>query len=76
MGVEAIAESVKLIYEGNIIKIDQDHKKATYEPPCKEPLNQIQWHQHAKQVYALIRGCDPQPGAFTLFNGKKLYFFD
>jgi methionyl-tRNA formyltransferase len=74
MGVEAIYEAVKMIHEGNIVKMEQDHKKATYEPPCKEPFSQIQWHQPAKQVYALIRGCDPQPGAYTIYNDKKIVY--
>jgi methionyl-tRNA formyltransferase len=28
------------------------------------------------QVYNLIRGCNPAPGAWTLFKGKKLQLFD
>jgi len=27
-------------------------------------------------VYNLIRGCNPAPGAWTLFKGKKLQLFD
>ncbi|HJX60291.1 MAG TPA: methionyl-tRNA formyltransferase, partial [Thermodesulfobacteriota bacterium] len=27
-------------------------------------------------VYNLIRGCDPQPGAYTVFKGKKVRFYD
>ena len=28
------------------------------------------------QVYNLIRGCNPAPGAWTLYKGKKLQLFD
>ena len=27
-------------------------------------------------VYNLIRGCNPQPGAWTLCNGERLQLFD
>ena len=28
------------------------------------------------QTYNLIRGCDPAPGAWTLFNHKRLQLYD
>jgi len=65
-----------MIHEGNIVKIDQDHKVATYEPPCKGNLTQIRWYEDANIIYSLIRGCDPSPGAYTMYDGKKLSIFD
>jgi methionyl-tRNA formyltransferase len=37
---------------------------------------QIRWHEPADRVYALIRGCNPQPGAWTTFEGARLRIFD
>lgn len=79
MGVEGICKAVTLIAEGKMnksIAIAQNHLEATYEPPCKGELSKIQWHARADQVYALIRGCDPQPGAYTMYEGKELRIFD
>ena len=36
----------------------------------------INWHTHVDQTYNLIRGCDPAPGAWTLFNHKRLQLYD
>jgi methionyl-tRNA formyltransferase len=49
---------------------------ASYEGWCRDAEALINWHNHVTQVYNLIRGCNPAPGAWTLFNGKRLQIFD
>lgn len=76
MGVEAMAESVRLVEAGTAPRIEQDHRLATYEPPCRDEHAEIRWHQPATVIHRLIRGTNPQPGAWTMFAGEKLRFFD
>ncbi len=76
MGVEAIAESVALIREGRAPRIVQDEALATYEPLCNDKVARIDWAKPAGEVYNLIRGCDPQPGAYTFYQGKKVRFLE
>lgn len=76
MGVEAIAEAVALVAAGTAPRIDQDHAKSTYEPPCSDTHARIRWYEPAARISALIRGCNPQPGAWTLHEDQKLRFFD
>jgi methionyl-tRNA formyltransferase len=76
LGVAAIAEAVDLIKAGQAPRIVQDERLATYEPLCNDKVAQIDWARPAEEVYNLIRGCDPQPGAYTLFGGKKVRLFD
>ena len=40
------------------------------------PRGQNRLGQALDQVYNLIRGCNPAPGAWTTFDGKKLQIFD
>jgi methionyl-tRNA formyltransferase len=75
-GVEAIGEAVDLIKAGDPPRIVQDHSKATYDPPCRDEHAKIDWSKPAQEVYNLIRGCDPQPGAHTTYNGKMVRVFD
>jgi len=75
MGVEAILESIDLIKAGQAPKIPQDEAGATYEPPCDDKVAGIDFAKSAQEVYNLVRGCDPQPGAFVLFKGEKLRFY-
>ena len=76
IGVEAISEAVELIKAGNPPRIVQDESKANYDPICKDEHAKIDWSKPAQEVYNLIRGCDPQPGAHTTYNGKLVRIFD
>jgi len=75
MGVDAIAESVALIKSGQAPKIPQDDSLATYEPPCDDTVAAVDWSKPAADVYNLIRGCDPQPGAYSTIRGGKVRFY-
>ena len=76
LGIEAIGEAVDLIKKGNPPRIVQDESKATYDPPCGDEHAKIDWSKPAQEVYNLIRGCDPQPGAHTTWQGKMVRIFD
>jgi methionyl-tRNA formyltransferase len=76
MGVAALVEAADLVVGGRAVETVQDESRASYEGWCRAPEAAINWHNHADQVYNLIRGCNPAPGAWTLCNGKKLQVFD
>jgi methionyl-tRNA formyltransferase len=76
MGMDAIVEAVKLIKKGKAPRIPQDESKATYEPPCDDKVASVDFEKSINDIYNLIRGCDPQPGAYTIFKGKKIRFYD
>lgn len=76
MGVDAILKSVAMIKAGKAPRTPQPEAGATYEPLCDDKVAQIDWTRHAQQVYDLVRGCDPQPGAYTYWGGEKVRFFN
>jgi len=75
MGVDAIIESVNLIKGGKAIQHDQDEAGATYEPPCDDRVGEVDWQKPALEIHNLIRGCDPQPGAYSTFKGDTIRFY-
>ncbi len=75
MGVDAILESVDLVNQGIAPRIVQEESKATYEGWCGSNDAQIDWSLDAGTVHNLIRGCDPQPGAWSTLNDEKVAFF-
>ena len=72
MGIEAILESVQLIGENRAPKVPQDEASATYEPLCDDRVAAIDWSKSADEVHDLVRGCDPQPGAYTYWLGERV----
>ncbi len=75
LGIEAIAEAVDLIKNGKAPRIPQDDFLATYEPPCDDAVAAVDWSKPADEVYNLVRGCDPQPGAYLMFEGNKVRLY-
>jgi methionyl-tRNA formyltransferase len=76
MGIDAIVEAVELIKKGKAPRIPQDESKATYEPPCDDKVASLDFEKSINDIYNLIRGCDPQPGAYIIFRGQKVRFYD
>jgi len=75
LGVEAMMEAVDLVREGKAPRIEQDHSKATYESWCRKADAEVDWSKPAVEVHNLIRGCDPQPGAWTTRDGATLQLY-
>ena len=75
MGIEAMVESVGMVRNGDAPKIVQDDSQATYEGWCRADDAIIDWSKPVGEIYNLIRGSDPSPGAGTTFDGKKIQFF-
>jgi methionyl-tRNA formyltransferase len=75
-GVEALVEAVRLVREGTAPRIPQDESHATYEPPADDSNSGIRWFAPAADVYNLIRGSNPTPGAHCILYATKVRIFD
>lgn len=75
MGIQAIVESVDMIKTGKAPKTSQNEAQATYEPPCDDRVAAIDWSKPAQEIYNLVRGCDPQPGAYGYWKGDKFRLY-
>jgi methionyl-tRNA formyltransferase len=76
MGVEAMVEAVELIKNRNASSIPQDDSKATYEPPCDDRVASLKFNKAGREVYNIVRGCDPHPGAYATLKGKKVRLYE
>lgn len=75
MGVEALLEAVDLVKAGTAPRIPQDDALATYEGPCERGNARVDWGRPWRQIHDLVRGCDPQPGAWTTHGGHVVQLF-
>jgi methionyl-tRNA formyltransferase len=76
MGVAALLEAVDLVRAGPAPRIVQDESQATYEGWCKKEHVQIDWQKPLQEIWNLIRGADPQPGAWTTHEGTTVQLLD
>jgi len=75
-GIATLLEAADLVIAGRAVERTQDESQASYEGWVRDPDARIAWAQHADIVYNLIRGCNPQPGAWTMAGERRLQIFD
>jgi methionyl-tRNA formyltransferase len=76
LGVDAMEEAVEAIAAGRAPRIPQDERLASYDPLCRDEHVAIDLAKPGRQVYALVRGADPQPGAYLSRHGERLRLYD
>lgn len=72
LGAKLVVEALRHVGQDDLRRIPQDLSLASYAPKIGKEERLIDWHKPARQVHNLIRGLSPEPGAFTLFRGKRL----
>ena len=75
MGIDAILEAVEQIKDSSVTYTAQDERLATYECPCHDRVAKILWSRPGQEIYNLIRGCDPQPGAYCTFKDQQIRLY-
>jgi methionyl-tRNA formyltransferase len=76
LGIATMIEALDLIAAGRAPSIVQDDSLATYEPPCRDEHAKVDFTKPAREVYNLVRGCDPQPGAHANLGERVLRLYD
>ncbi|HXS42827.1 MAG TPA: methionyl-tRNA formyltransferase [Stellaceae bacterium] len=76
LGIKALLEAADAVVAGRARETVQDESQASYEGWCREAEARIDWAKHADQIYDLIRGCNPAPGAWTKLGDRKLQIFE
>lgn len=75
MGVDAMAEAVRMVAGGTAPKLVQDESQATYEGWCRSDDVIIDWNDSITSIYNQVRGSDPSPGAAAAYNGERILLF-
>ncbi len=76
LGLDAVEEAVDLVANGRAPRIPQEESLASFDPLCRDEHVAIDWLRPAREVYDLVRGADPQPGAWAMHRGEKIRFYD
>ncbi|HEX4210902.1 MAG TPA: methionyl-tRNA formyltransferase [Candidatus Binataceae bacterium] len=76
LGIATMIEAIGQIEAGTAPRLPQDESLATYEPPCRDEHAAIDFGKPANVIYNLVRGCDPQPGAYAKLGETRIRLYD
>lgn len=71
-GANLLIETLPKLLKGELEPIPQDHEKATYAYTIKREQEKIDWNKSGEEIFNHVRGMNPWPVAYTLFNGTVL----
>lgn len=72
VGASLLVETLSRLERGVLTPQPQNGSLATYAPPLKKDDGVIDWTKTARDIYNLVRGAVPWPGAFTHLERKRL----
>jgi methionyl-tRNA formyltransferase len=70
LGAKLLVKTLSLVANRTVSRCPQDAATATYAPLLKRDIEAIQWDRPASELYNQVRGLNPWPGAYCLFNNK------
>ena len=76
VGANLLIETLKGLEAGTLQRIPQNHEAATYAPMITKETGHIDWSKPAQEIIHLIRGLDPVPAAYTIYENEVLKIFD
>ncbi len=76
LGIKMIARAVQMIREGKTEPVAQDESLASFQPVISTRDTVIDWSRSTENLYNLIRGANPAPGAVTSLHGESCRLFD
>lgn len=75
LGAEMAVESLEKIAQGDISTTIQDESLACPAPKISKEDCLVDWSKSSLDICNQIRALSPEPGAYTVINGKRLKLF-
>ena len=72
LGRDLLLKTLPSIIDGSCDKKPQDTSKVVFSPNISKEQERITKDMTASQVHNLIRGLNPDPGAYLIINGQRM----
>ncbi len=72
LGAAALVEALRGLAAGSLPSQAQDHDRASLAPILRKEDGRLDWSRPASALACQVRGLNPWPGAFALWNGTRL----
>jgi methionyl-tRNA formyltransferase len=75
LGSQLLIKVLPSILSHNLSAIPQNESEVTYAPTIKREEEKISWERPSQEVFNLIRGLSPNPGAYTEIQNVSIKIF-
>ncbi len=72
VGARTLLEALEELAQGRAVRTPQDHTQATLAPPLSKEMALFSFERDAASLHNLIRGLNPWPVAYFMYDGKKI----
>lgn len=72
IGSKLIVNAIDDIINERIDPTKQDDSLSNYAPMIYKDTGKIDWNKSKEEIFNLVRGLQPRPGAYTIYNGEKV----
>ncbi|MBG9589257.1 methionyl-tRNA formyltransferase [Cytobacillus firmus] len=69
-GSKLLSETLPKLLNGELNPVKQNEEEATFAYNIKREQEKIDWSKTGEEIYNHIRGLNPWPVAYTIFDGK------
>ncbi len=74
-GAALLVEALERLRRGEATRQPQPQEGVSLAPPISREMRRLSWREPAERLAGWIRGLDPAPGAFSLWQGRRLKLF-
>ncbi|MBR1442802.1 MAG: methionyl-tRNA formyltransferase [Firmicutes bacterium] len=75
IGARALIKAMELIEKGEVHAEKQDDSLSCYAHMIKRETGHINWSKSCEEIRNLIRGLNPVPAAYTIYNDENIKIF-
>ncbi len=72
LGAGLLLQTLEALARGDCPRTPQDPRGVTLSPSLPPDIGRLDWERPARELYNLVRGVSPKPGAYALRLGKRL----
>ena len=72
LGAQVLSKTLEGVEQGEVPRKPQDASLATYAPMVSKETGHINWRKDAEEIRNLVRGTNPWPVSYSLYEGQPM----
>ncbi len=72
LGAKTLKRTLEKLLLGELRRTPQEEEEATFAPSFPKGFGKVDFSRPSREIVNSIRGINPEPGAYALYNGEKI----